>query len=99
MRQADHRTVLAGLPVTTRRALHGRRDAPGLIRIGVHLGLIFGLGAAIAAGVPFWPLALVAQGIAIVFLFTALHEAIHATAFRTPWLNDWTARICGFAAC
>ena len=50
----------------------------------------------IALGVPGWPLLMLPQGILIVFLFTVLHETVHRTAFRSPWLNDLVARICGF---
>jgi fatty acid desaturase len=36
------------------------------------------------------------QGILIIFLFTALHESIHETAFRSPVLNRIVANVCGF---
>jgi fatty acid desaturase len=36
------------------------------------------------------------QGILIIFLFTALHESIHDTAFRSSTLNRIAAAICGF---
>ena len=36
------------------------------------------------------------QGILIVFLFTAMHEAIHGTAFRSARLNRIMATISGF---
>jgi fatty acid desaturase len=35
-------------------------------------------------------------GVVMIFLFTALHEAIHETAFRTRLLNRIIANICGF---
>ncbi|MEL7527404.1 MAG: fatty acid desaturase, partial [Pseudomonadota bacterium] len=54
------------------------------------------LGTMIALHVPGWPVLFVPQGILIMFLFTTLHETIHRTAFRSPWLNDLVARICGF---
>ena len=50
----------------------------------------------ILAGWPGTALAIVAQGILIVFLFTGLHESIHRTAFATPWLNDIVATVFGF---
>ncbi len=76
--------------------LTGRRNGPGLFRLAVHGGAIAGLGALILAGVPWWPLLLLPQGILIVFLFTLLHECVHETAFATPWLNRAVAAIAGF---
>jgi fatty acid desaturase len=32
----------------------------------------------------------------VVFLFTPLHESIHGTAFRTPWINTLVAEVAGF---
>ena len=61
-----------------------------------HLAAILVLGAAIALRVPFWPLLLVPHGILIVFLFTALHECSHRTAFRTEWVNRVVAGVAGF---
>jgi hypothetical protein len=40
--------------------------------------------------------AVLAHGVALIFLFTPLHEAIHRTAFRSHWLNDVTGWITGF---
>lgn len=96
MTDIDHRAVIAGLSPADRAALTSRSDGPGLWRITVHFGAIVAIGAAIAVGVPFWPLLLVPQGVLIVFLFTALHETIHETAFSSSWLNRAVATICGF---
>jgi len=93
----DHRAFLSALPADTRAALCRTADGPALRRAAVHLGLILALGWAIAAGASFWPLLLLPQGVLIVFLFTALHEAIHRTAFATRWLNDALAWIAGAA--
>lgn len=92
----DHRAIIAGLSAEQRAALTGRRNGPGLLRLAVHGGAIAGLGGLILAGLPFWPLLLVPQGILIVFLFTLLHECVHETAFATPWLNRAIAAIAGF---
>ena len=93
---ADHRDLLASLPQEVRRDLCRQSDGPALLHLGLQLGLIL-LGAVyIQAGWPGWPILLIPQGILLVFLFTALHECIHKTPFRTPWLNDWAARLCGF---
>ena len=99
MPRMTHKDLIASLPAETRRALCAQSDGPGLLRLAVHLGLIGGVGWAIAAGVPGWPLLMVIQGILLVFLFTCLHEVIHLTAFRTDALNRWAAHICGFAVC
>lgn len=96
MSRHGHDAFLAGLPKDTRAALTARADAPGLARLALHGGLILALGAAIGAGVPYWGLLLLPQGILVAFLFTILHEAVHRTAFRTAWLNDATARVAGF---
>ncbi len=91
-----HDAFLAELTPETRAAMTTKADAPGLRRIALHLGLIAALGVLIALAVPLWPLLLVPQGIVIVFLFTALHEAVHRTAFATVWMNDAVARLAGF---
>lgn len=92
----DHRAIIAGLSAEQRAALTGRRNGPALLRLTVHGGAILALGALILAGVPFWPLLLLPQGILIVFLFTLLHECVHETAFATPWLNRAVAATAGF---
>jgi len=92
----DHRAVIASLSVADRAALTARDDGPGLLRIGIHGGAILLLAVLVLAGVPFWPLLMLPLGILIVFLFTALHEAIHETAFRSEKLGRVVATVCGF---
>ncbi len=92
----DHRAIIASLSPAERATLTGRSDAPGLFRFAVHFGCILAGAALILVGTPFWWLLLVPQGILIVFLFTALHEAIHETAFRSTRLNQAVAAISGF---
>lgn len=90
----DHKALISGLAPRERAVLTTRSDGPGLRHLAGHLGAI-GIGAVlILAEVPFWPLIMVLQGIAICFLFTALHETCHGTAFKTPALNVWVGRIC-----
>ena len=91
-----HKQFLASLSPAQRRTLCAQSDRPALIHMGLHLGLIAALGTYIATGQPLWWLALLPQGILIVFLFTALHELIHRTAFANDRLNDFFARLCGF---
>ena len=92
----DHRSFLAGLTAAQRSDLTETSDGKGLGALAVHFGLIAFLGAMIALEVPGWPVLMLPQGILIMFLFTTLHETIHRTAFRSVWLNDLVARICGF---
>ncbi len=94
--EADHRALLAGLAPAKRRALCAQADGPAARRLAVHLGLIGAGGAWIATGLPLWWAVMLPQGIALVFLFTALHETIHRTAFRTDRLNDGAAAVLGF---
>jgi fatty acid desaturase len=92
----DHRTIIASLSPEVRDRLTEKSDRAGLIHLAVHWGLIAIMGALIIAGVPFWWVLLLPQGVLIVFLFTLLHEAVHLTPFRTPWLNNLAARVSGF---
>lgn len=92
----DHRAVIASLPQAERERLTRRTNLHGLARFALHLGAILALAALILAGVPGWWLLLLPQGILIVFLFTALHEATHETAFRSAWMNRTVAAIAGF---
>ena len=92
----DHRQIIASLSQDDRRTLTKKVDAPGLIRLAAHGGLIFALGLAIGIRLRYWPALLLPQGILIVFLFTTLHETIHETAFKSQWLNRWVAFVTGF---
>lgn len=95
----DHRQFTAALPRDVLAELTATADAPGLRHLAGHVGLIGLFGLWIAQGWLLWPLALVAQGIAICFLFTLEHEATHKTPFRTPWLNEWVGRLAGLPIC
>lgn len=95
----DHRTIIASLTPEQRDRLTEKSDRAGLAQLAVHGGLIVVLGALIAMKVPFWWALLLPQGILVVFLFTLLHEAVHLTPFRTPWINEVVARACGFILC
>lgn len=78
------------------KALARRSDVKGLVQFGVHLLVLAGTAGLIRAtrDTAALPLAWLAHGIVMAFLFAALHEAIHRTAFRTRWLNDAAAWIC-----
>jgi len=93
----DHEAVLAALGRERIAALAEPADRPGLIRLASHLGLLALTGSAVLTAEGWWRLPLqVVHGVVLVFLFTALHECIHRTAFRTPWLNDAVAAVTGF---
>jgi fatty acid desaturase len=91
----SHDGFVTSLPPDTRAALTARADRPGLVRLGLQASGILALGTVIALRLPGWPLLLLPQGILIVFLFTAMHEAVHRTAFATAWLNDDVAGAAG----
>jgi len=91
----DHKSFIAKLPKDTLSNLNEIQDRAGLWHLAGHFGLIMGLAIWIASGWPLWQIAVLAQGIAICFLFTLEHEATHKTPFRTLWINEWVGRICG----
>lgn len=92
----DHKALLASLSTEQRRDLCAQSNGPGLVRIAIHLGSVLALGWLILMGGA-WTWALMPlQGVLLVFLFTALHETIHDTAFRTLALNKVVSNICGF---
>ncbi len=91
----DHKAFIETLPPNTLSALNETADGPGLRHLAGHAGLILFLGLWIAMGWFFWPLALVAQGIAICFLFTLQHETTHKTPFANEPINEWVGRVCG----
>jgi fatty acid desaturase len=91
-----HAAFVAALPAETRKALTAKADGPAVLRLALHVGAVVLLGGAIAAGVPGWAWLLLPQGIALGFLFTAMHECLHRTAFATPRANDRVAAALGF---
>ena len=97
MEAIDHQRVIAGLEPALRETLIARSDGPGLLRFAIHVGAIFVLGTLIALRVPFWFALLPFQGILIIFLFTAMHECIHDTAFKNSFLNKAVSALSGFA--
>jgi fatty acid desaturase len=94
--QIDHRAIIASLSASDRALLTGLTNRDGIVRAALHFGAIVVLGAAIVARVPLWPVLLPVQGILIVFLFTAMHETIHGTAFKSALLNRIVSTVAGF---
>ena len=70
------------------RALQGRRDLPGGVRLAVHLALLAGAGW-LVADAPGWALlpAVFALGLVQVALFAPAHETMHQTAFASRRAN------------
>ncbi|MDH3413576.1 MAG: fatty acid desaturase [Gammaproteobacteria bacterium] len=78
--------------------LFDRSDVKGIARLVIHAGLLactsFLLGASLGT---LWAIsAMILHGVVLTFLFSPLHECIHATAFRSRGLNDALAFACGF---
>jgi fatty acid desaturase len=94
----DSDAMVAGcLERETLRRLSRRSDARGLRQLGVHLGLLVATGALVwTSRAHAWlAAALILHGIVLSFLFCALHESIHGTAFESRWLNASVAWVCG----
>ena len=81
----------------TVRRLSRRSDARGFAQLAVHAGLLGASGFLVWAsrGHLWLAPALVLHGIVLCFLFCALHETIHRTAFASRWPNELVAWICG----
>lgn len=79
------------------RDLEARSDSAGLLRLAAHGAALLATGWLLARslGSPWAAPATVLHGAALVFLFAPLHETIHRTAFRSRWLNDAVAWVCG----
>ena len=83
------RAIIKSLPYSEKKALITKTNTHGIIRLVSHLALIVMMamiywrfdGLIAAAG-------LVGQGIGMCFLFCAMHEASHGTAFRSKGLNS-----------
>ena len=95
MTALEHRGVVGGLTTTERSALLARSNAAGLQQLLVHVGAVAVTTTLIIERAPFWPAAMVVQGVLLNFLFTILHETVHRTPFATRWLNDLVGQVCG----
>jgi fatty acid desaturase len=86
-----------GLDRETVRRLSRRSDARGLLQLGFHVSMLCATGFLIwaARGHLWLAPALVLHGIVLSFLFCALHESIHRTAFASGWPNEVVAWVCG----
>ncbi len=78
--------------------LFERSDEKGLARLALHLVILVCTASLLAfSSGTFWFVpAIVLHGVVLIFLFCPLHECIHSTAFKSRWLNDAVASVCGF---
>ena len=81
----------------TLQRLSQRSNGRGLLQLGAHVALLMASGTLIwAARGSYWLLpALFVHGVILSFLFCALHETVHRTAFASRRLNDGVAMVCG----
>jgi fatty acid desaturase len=86
-----------GLDRATLRRLSRRSNARGLVQLGAHGLLLMATGLLVwACRGGLWILpALVVHGVVLNFLFCALHESIHRTAFASRRINDSVAWFTG----
>ena len=85
------------IPAEALRDLYQRSNGQGAWRTGAHAGLLAGGAWLIhVAGRTWWlPVALLLQGVFVVSLFAAMHECVHASAFRSRRPNAVVAWIAG----
>ena len=91
-----HRDMLRRLSADEKRNLTARSNLRGLVQLAGHLAFVgLCLWGNIAGEGPLRWAAALGQGIGMVFLFTAMHECSHATAFRSRWLNRVVGSLAG----
>jgi fatty acid desaturase len=91
-------TTTRGLDRETLRRLSRRSNARGALQLLAHLVLLGGTGVCVwaARGGSWIVPAVVLHGVALNFLFCALHETTHWTAFASRGLNAAVGWLCGF---
>ncbi len=90
-----HKDFVAGLTDSDRERLLARSDAAGLAHLAGHLAILAASGAWLMLALPLWPAALVLYAMALIFLFTLLHETTHDTPFASKALNTVIGTLCG----
>ena len=85
----------ASLSAERRRELARRSDRAGAVQLAGHAAAIAFTGTWIALRWPLWPAAMLVHGTLLVFLFTAMHECAHRTAFAARRANDAATAACG----
>ena len=88
---------MRAIPAEMLRVLYARSDLRGAVRTLAHVGLLVAGATLVHVAVGHWwlPAALLLQGVFLVSLFAAMHECVHASAFRTRRLNDVVGWMAG----
>lgn len=95
--EVTHKEALALIDSSELAKLKELADRPALLHLAGHLAILTATGyTVLQSSGPAWLALSIIHGIALVFLFTPLHESIHGTAFRRAWLNRIVAGIAGF---
>jgi fatty acid desaturase len=92
----DQAFVIRGMDGDTMRHLSRRSNTRGLLQLAVHATCLLASGTLIWAsrGTYWLPPAIILHGVMLNFLFCALHETIHRSAFASRWANDAVAAVC-----
>ena len=91
----DHTDVLARLSAEEKARLTERSNSKGLVHLALYVLAIVFVSEWIVQGVFLWPVAILVQGILLVFLFTLCHECTHKSPFRSVWLNELVGFVSG----
>lgn len=90
-----HKHFLKSLTSDQRAHLRKKDNSHGLRQLTLHLSVIVAIGFYIVLELPGWPLMMLPQGLALVFLFTLQHECTHRTPFRSVWINECVGVVVG----
>ena len=86
------------LDISIVRALSQRSDVRGIARVAGHFATMAATGTLVAIALPsyLWLVpAMLLHGCTIVTLFAPMHECVHKTAFKSPWLNETIGWVAG----
>ncbi len=84
------------LPADVLKTLNQRTNLAGALRIGLHLMVVAVSGYVWAQATGGWQiLGLAVYGVSLAFMFCALHECVHRTAFKSARANDAIAWLAG----
>lgn len=92
-----HLDVLRAMSHERRGALNMRSNWAGLRHLALYLSCLTLTSLWIGFGAPFWQVALLPQGLFLVFLFTLQHECTHETPFKAAILSTLTGHVCALA--
>ena len=80
------------------KELSEKSDARGWLQVVTHFGAIGLAGWALHATMGTWWMIgpFFVLGVLLNYLYAGEHEFSHSTVFKSPWLNEWFGRLCGF---